>query len=222
MTRTFLPSLLILFVATLPAHAVGTTIINFESVPGVTPVNGFLNFTPVPANARLNTQLLSTYGVRFRSESPNPDYVALIQLGVGHAPSGSNGIGGIDTNNDIRYSVPTIISFFDPTSPNLPAVTDFVSIRADLFDDDNPLTLQAFGVNGNLLATDSALDVGGPVLSVQVPGIHSIRLIDVGSSVAWDDLTFAALQVVPEPGSIALGIFGALSFIPVRRRVLRR
>src|SRR5688572_142032 len=132
-----LPFAILLITAT--AHAAEVTTIDFESVPGATPVNGFLNDTPVPPASRLNTQLLATYGVRFRSEAPNPDYVALIGLGGGHATSGSNGIGGVNTHNDIRYGVPTIISFFDPTSPNVAAVTDFVSIRADLFDDGGPL-----------------------------------------------------------------------------------
>jgi hypothetical protein len=204
---------------TAPVHAVEVTTIDFESVPGVTPVNGFLNDTPVPPASRLNTQLLATHGVRFRSEAPHPDYVALIGLGGGHATSGSNGIGGVNIFNDIRYGVPTIISFFDPMSPSVAAVTDFVSIRGDLFDDGGPLSLEAFDFHGNLLATDSAVDVGGPLLSVQVPGIHMVRLIDVGSTVGWDDLTFSTLRVVPEPATWLLAFIAPA--VVVRRRRIR-
>jgi hypothetical protein len=206
----------ITFLLTATAQAVEVTTIDFESVPGVSPVNGFLNDTPVPPASRLNTQLLATHGVRFRSEAPNPGYVALIGLGGGHATSGSNGIGGVNTHNDIRYGVPAIISFFDPTSPNVAAVTDFVSIRADLFDDGGPISLEAFDIHGNLLATDSVIDVGGPLLSVQVAGIHAVRLFDVGSTVGWDDLTFSTLRPVPEPSTRLL----ALAALPalVRRR----
>ena len=216
MTRKDLLLPIAIFLITATVHAAEVTTINFESIPGVSPINGFLNDTPVPPASRLNTQLLATHGVRFRSEAPNPDYVALIGLGGGHATSGSNGIGGVNTHNDIRYGVPTIISFFDPTSPNVAAVSDFVSIRADLFDDGGPLTLEAFDIHGNLLATDSAVDLGGPSLSVQVPGIHAVRLIDVGSTVGWDDLTFSTLRPVPEPATwlFALAALPAL----IRRR----
>lgn len=176
----------------------------------------YQNFTPVPSNARLDTQLLSTFGVRFRSESPSPDYVAVIQLGAGHATSGSIGIGGVNANNEIRYIVSPIISFFDPTSPNLSAVTDFVSIRGDNSPDNRSITLQAFGITGNLLATDTRVDAGGTVLSAHVPGIHSIRLFDENSTVAWDDLTFGELQGVPEPSTITLGIFGMAGFLSAR------
>lgn len=204
------------FLIPVSVHGAEITTIDFESVPEVSPVNGFLNDTPVPPTSRLNTQLLAAYGVRFRSEAPNPGYVALIGLGGGHATSGSNGIGGVNTHNDIRYGVPTIISFFDPTSPNVAAVTDFVSIRADLFDDGGPLSLEAFDIYRNLLATDSAVDVGGPLLSVQVPGIHAVRLFDVGGTVGWDDLTFSTLRPVPEPSTWLLALIALGAIVRLR------
>ena len=164
--------------------------INFESVPGVTPVNGFLNFTPVPPQSRLSTQLLSTHGVRFRSESPNPDFVALIKLGTNHAYSGQNGIGPCDNTPDIHYNVPLLINFFDSTDPSIKTTVDFVSLRTDRFTDHDLVTMQGFGVDGALLGTFSATDNGGSLYSLALPGIHMVRMSDPGGTVAYDDLTF--------------------------------
>lgn len=72
-----------------PACAEPVTV-DFESLASMTYWSG----NPVPSATRLSTALLDSYGVVLSSESVNP-YVAVVNLGVGHAPSGHNGIGGV-------------------------------------------------------------------------------------------------------------------------------
>jgi hypothetical protein len=196
--------------------AVGVTL-DFESVPGVTPDPDYSNGGLVPASARLNTQLLPTSGVRFRTESPNPDYVALIHLGLGHGTSGLRGIGSVNVANQKAYSLPMLISFFDPTETSTMAVTDFVSIRGDNSEGFGTLTMQAYNPQGVLLGTVSAIDSGGTTLSLTIPNIHRIRLTETISNVAWDDLTFNPLVPVPEPSSVILLALGSLALILINR-----
>lgn len=112
--------------------------------------------TAVPASARLSDQLLGL-GVRFSSSA---DYVAVLNLGSGHATSGTNGIGGVNSNGQLSYGSPVRVSFFLPSDPSMPAVTDFVSIRGDLRPAPGTITLQAFDINGNLLGSVTQQDTG--------------------------------------------------------------
>jgi len=146
---------------------------------------------PIPANARLSDAFLLTHGVRFSSGSP---YVAVVDLGVGHATSGTNGIGGSTPTGALTYDhhFPIVVSFFDPSDPTQLAVTDFVSVRGDLHGAGQSITLDTFDVNGNLIASFTTTDVGGATLSISAPGIHSVQFLgtqDQGG-VALDDLTF--------------------------------
>jgi hypothetical protein len=200
-------------------NAVGITL-DFESVPGVTPDPDFGDGGSAPASARLNNQLLSTFGVLFRTEIPNPDYIALINLGVGHATSGSIGIGSVNVADQNKYELPMLISFFDPANTSTMAVTDFVSIRGDLWPNGGMVTMQAFDPHGVLLGSTSLVDNGGTVLSLSVANIQSVRITETVSTVAWDDLTFNPLVPVPEPGSVVLLGLGAVALMFARR--LRR
>jgi hypothetical protein len=62
-------------------------VIDFEGLSAMT----FISGNPIPPSAQLSDTFLFTHGVRFSSGSP---YVAVVDLGVGHATSGTNGIGG--------------------------------------------------------------------------------------------------------------------------------
>jgi hypothetical protein len=75
-------------------------------------------------------------------------------------------------------------------------VTDFVSVRGDLQGEGQSITLNAFDVEGNLMASFTTTNVGGAILTVSTPGIHSVQFLgthlgthDEGG-VALDDLTF--------------------------------
>jgi hypothetical protein len=163
-------------------------VIDFE---GLSAMEFFDIQDPIPPNARLSDAFLFTHGVRFSSGSP---YVAVVDVGVGHSTSGTNGIGGSTPTGGLTYDrhFPIVVSFFDPSDPLQRAVTDFVSVRADLQGEGQSITLNTFDVNGNLIASFTTPDVGGATLSVSAPGIHSVQFLgtqDQGG-VALDDLTF--------------------------------
>ncbi|MBN8509602.1 MAG: PEP-CTERM sorting domain-containing protein [Burkholderiales bacterium] len=116
---------------------------------------------------------------------------------------------------------PIDVSFFDTANTANEAVTDFVSLRGDLWGGGSgPISLFAYDIAGNLLTSDTQPDVGGTTLVVSAAGIHRVRFIGNGS-VGVDDLTFNALvAAVPEPHTIAL-IAVALSAmtLALRRKV---
>jgi len=179
--------------------AMAQTTVDFEGLPGMT----FFAGSPIPDDVHLSNQLVTTYGVVFRSE--NADYVPVINLGVGHATSGSKGIGAATANNILAYSQPTHISFFLPSDPSVPAATDFVSVRNDNWVSGNGhVAIEVYDVDGVLLATNAAIDNGPFTLSVSAPGIHSVRLIQDQDNVAFDDLKFNALvEADPNEAPIA-------------------
>src|SRR5687768_17508857 len=141
-----------------PAGALaGGALITFESVPGVTAMNAFIDgCCTIPTGARLSTQLQMSDGVSFSSPA---GYVAVVRLGSGHATSGANGIGGVTASNVIKYNQPVVITFSLPGSPSTPAITDFVSIRGDQIRAAGGFaTMEAFDVSGARIGSATAAD----------------------------------------------------------------
>ena len=172
----------------------GADLITFEVVPGVTAMTTFFDGRPVPVEARLSNQLQLSQGVSFSSTA---GYVALVNLGFGHATSGVSGIGGVNAADALKYNSPVVITFTLPGDPGTPAITDFVSIRGD----NQPVaggsaTMEAFDVNGVLLGSVTVPDEVGITLSLSIPNIHSVRLTQTRSDIAYDDLIFNALSHV--------------------------
>ncbi|HEY2882601.1 MAG TPA: hypothetical protein VGJ15_09210 [Pirellulales bacterium] len=200
------------------AQCTAAVTIDFETVPGVTAV-GFSAGTGVPPSGQLSSQLLSD-GVVFGSTTAQ--YVALVDLGSGHATSGVQGIGGVTPtgggNAVLDYS-PIFVTFFLPNTATT-AATDSVSIKIDQIPIAGNVFLKAFDINGNLVGSDSELDTDQRALTVAAAGIHSIEFYSESQTVAFDDLTFgdplvevhADAAAAPEAGSIfiwsTLGIFG--------------
>ncbi len=177
--------------APLPSFFTGGVLIDFETILGITPGTSQQG-AGVQTGARLSTQLQMSRGVSFSSTAA---YVAVVNLTSGHATSGAIGIGGVDSSNIIRYNQPVVIRFTMPGSPSIPAVTNFVSIRGDQRPATGSATMEAFDANGALIGTVTAADVaGGLTLSLSVPGIHSIRLTQTRSDIAFDDLQFDHLR----------------------------
>ena len=183
-----------------------TIVLNFDSLPAMT----FLSGSPIPVSARLSDRYLRTYGVRFNSGA---GYAAVINLGTGHATSGVNGIGGSTPTGNLTYNAanPITMTFFDPVHPSVAAVTDFVSVRADLIGDsgESP-TLFAYDINEALIGSNSEPDTGGQTMKLSIPGIHSVRFSGVVApdggpgGAALDDFTFHTVTAaVPEPGTVA-------------------
>ncbi len=193
--------------------------INFDDLSGAMT---FFSGNPVPPEARISDQFLGTSGVLFGSDSSG---VALVNLGFGHAVSGSNGIGAIK-NDLLSYSDPIFASFFLPSNPSVKAVTNFVSITPDRWPDPTKsLLIEAFGIDGNLLGSFSALDPSP--LSISVEGIHSVKITGNGSA-AFDNFTFndvapGVSESVPEPTStlslLALGAFGVSSWLKRKQQL---
>src|SRR5688572_221428 len=73
--------------------------VDFENFSGMS----FFGGTPVPGFAQLSSQLLSSHGLLFGSESSSP-FVAVVFLGANHAVSGINGIGGVDSSGLLSYA----------------------------------------------------------------------------------------------------------------------
>jgi hypothetical protein len=203
-----------------PANGQIVTTIDFESIPGLTPAPSYFQHTEAPFESQLSDQLISATGVWFYSELPNAAAVALVELGAGHATSGKYGIGSIDTQSRIDYTVPLMASFFLPEDPTLAAVTDVVALKADLqVICCETLTLEAFGIDGSLLASTSIeVDANPGYLEVSHPGIHSVRVLQESGTVAWDDFSIGALTPVPEPGTLALLTLATLAGATLRRR----
>jgi RHS repeat-associated protein len=159
--------------------------IDFEGIPA-TP--SFLEGSTVPPEAMLSDRFfLTTHGVIFRSE--NVPTVAVVNLGVGHATSGRNGIGGMRSATVIGYATPIIADFFVPGNLSIPALTDFVSVKVDRQGALGTVVLQGFGLDGVLLQSTSAVDNGSAVLTLSTPGIHRV-VIRGTSSTAFDDFSF--------------------------------
>jgi RHS repeat-associated protein len=176
----------------LPAPNAPRQTIDFEGLPAAP---SFIEGSTIPLADTLSDQLLQTDGVTFRSGSGVP-YIAVVTLGLGHATSGTNGIGGMSSATILDYATPIIAEFFLPSDATTPAATDFVSIRADNIGDRRTVSLEGYDANGQLLATTSAVDVGGETLTLATPGIHSIKVLGT-STTAFDDLTFAQLDAAP-------------------------
>ncbi|MBZ5613885.1 MAG: PEP-CTERM sorting domain-containing protein [Acidobacteriia bacterium] len=189
------------------ASCMADTIINFEPpLPGgLTPVS-YLEDTPVTLQARITTQY-GNLGVLLAN-------AALVNLGLGHATSGTNGIAGISAIGTVDYGSPVIFTFVDPLNNTLPWVTNHFAISTDQAGGSmNTTTLSAYGIAGNFLGSVSHLETGGSV-TLQLQGIGGIHTVIVSSTlinhlnggIGLDDVRFGPVSPtpVPEPSSYAL------------------
>lgn len=207
LSRTLLAIALLCFQAS--AATAAPIVLTFEGLPTT---SAFAAGTDIPLPAQLSTLYQAPYGVTFSSVQP---YVPVVPLND-TAPSGVNGIGMSDVNGLVSYSTFINAIFTVPGNPFAPAVTDFVSVQADLFSTDPSglLMLTAYDRFGNVLATDQVLESPGVTLSISMPGIHGVQITGDGST-AFDNFTFNSTQLIPEPSSAvlaALGAFGLLRF----------
>jgi hypothetical protein len=180
-----------LAVAAVPATGIGT-LIDFESMYAMNYLSGY----PIPEAARLSDQLAHSHGVVFSSGAP---YVAVVHCEPDCAPSGTIMIGGSTPGGILTYerAWPVVFTFVDPLNPESPAITDFVSVRGDMWADSGmQLELNAYDVNGALVGSDSAFDSPGVALTVAAAGIHRVEFLGSHDwcGVALDDLTFHPVE----------------------------
>jgi hypothetical protein len=198
--------------------ASAATTLNFESLAG----NSYVNGSPVASASRLSDQLIATHGVRFTSSG---GFASVVDLGIGHAVSGSIGLAGSTADGRVSYANTDSIeiSFWNPANTSQRFETDSVSLRGDLWGSGQTISLKAFDRNGNFLAQVSAVDSGGTLLSISAVGIHSVIFSGVADPVSGgvgiDDLSFGALTI-PAP-SMLLPTVGGLIWISRRRRARR-
>lgn len=213
-----------LAVLALTATAQATTI-TFDNPPtGLVPNSSFFEGSPVDADAQLTNQF-ENLGAIFTTAG-GADYAALIDLGVGHAVSGANGIGAVNSSGDLDYAEDLDIFLVVPGTLT-PAVTDSISISGDEIPSFGNVVFSAYDVHGNLIASDTAIDTGGNAYTLSVPGIHEFRLHSAHGDVAYDNLVFdtpTALSTpgVPEPSSIALLAAPMIAAIVWKRKVWKR
>jgi hypothetical protein len=218
-TMRIITTLLLSFLCTplMQRASAAPIVLDFEGLPSMPlfPVGA-----PVPANAQLSNQFLATSGVSFSSGSP---YVAVVELGLGHATSGVNGISGTTGSglSTFERSFPIVATFFNPKDASTPATTDFVSVRIDMLGDSGlSVTLNAFDIHGILIDSFTTPDIGGTALQVSHPGIHSVQYLGTHDSggTGLDDFTFNPVISVPEPETwVALGL-GVVVIALTRRR----
>ena len=158
---------------------------------------GYVSRQPIPPEARLSDQMLAVHGVLFSSGAP---YVAVVNLGLGHATSGVNGMGGSTPEGILTYAStnPVVFRFFDLGNPQVPGVTDFVSVRGDMIGHGQPI-VNAYDLNGVLVDSDRVVDSGGAVLTVAGSGIHRVEFLGTqdDGGVALDDVTFNPVATPP-------------------------
>jgi len=205
------------------ANSKADTIINFESpLPGgLVPVD-YVEDTPVTLQARVTSQY-GNLGVLLAN-------AALVNLGLGHATSGTNGLAGISALGTVDYGSPVIVTFVDPLNNAVPWVTNRLAISTDQAGFSlNTLTLSAYGLAGDFLGSVSHVETGGSVtLGLHgIGGIHTVvvsaTLMDhFNGGIGLDDLRFGRLSptAVPEPGSLVLtGTgFAGLYWLYTRRK----
>jgi hypothetical protein len=190
--------LVIVFLPLTASPAAGEPVlIDFEMLDAM----DFWSGQPIPEAARLSDELATTHGVLFSSGA---GYVAVVALGVGHATSGTNGIGGSTPDGILTYDRgwPVVFQFVDPQNPVGPAVTDFVSVRGDLSGTSGQeVIINAYDVSGGLVDSDHVLDFGGETLTVAAAGIHRVEFLGTQDDcgVGLDDLTFNPVIPIPTP-----------------------
>lgn len=189
--------------------ASGTTIDFEDPLPdGLVPMNTVYSGNPVPASAVVTDQY-SDLGIIFTD-------TVLVKLGSGHAPSGVNGLGNIDSNGDLDYGTPMTFTFVSPTDSAIAATTDTFSVTTDLWGGSpHDIVISGFAFDGALL--DSQVytgDPGGEILQLQNIGrIHRV-VVDAeytgNGGIALDLVTYGDVVPIPEPATFSLLLLGGL------------
>jgi hypothetical protein len=182
--------------------------------------------TLVPVNAQLSSQYLATDGVRFTSKG---GFAAVAIHGYDSlTPSAPNIIGGTNFDGTLNYAAPITASFFTTANPLLLATTSSVSVLGDLYGlGYGTVTLTAFDYLGHFLAQTSDTDDktlgNGPVLSLNIAGIHSVTFSSSTGTAGFDNFQFGELTAAPVPGPmVGAGLPGLVmalgGFVAWRRR----
>jgi hypothetical protein len=197
------------------AHA---AVITFEEAVAPAAMNNSPG-AAVPVGSRLTNQYLAQ-GVLFSSAAGYAAVVFHLTSPENATPSFPNVIGGTLADGTLSYGSAVTATFVQPGNAGVLATTNFVRVLGDRFPlGSGTVTMNAFGLNGALLGSTTASDVGGigtgPVLELSLPGIHRVTFAGTSNTVAFDNFEFGALTIpsasVPAPatlGLLALGLAG--------------
>jgi hypothetical protein len=211
-----------LAVAPVGAHA---AIITFEEAVAPTAMTNSPG-AAVPTGSRLTNQYLSQ-GVLFSSGAGYAAVVLHVTSPTNATPSFPNVIGGTTAGGALSYSTAITATFVQPGNASVLATTNFVRVLGDRFPlGSGTVTLSAFGLNGALLGSTTADDVGpigtGPALELSLAGIHRVTFTGSSGTVAFDNFEFGELTVpstpVPEPAALGLLVAGLAGIGFARRR----
>lgn len=203
------------------ATAGWSSVINFDSPPAGLTANGYIEGSSVTPSAELTNQF-ENLGVIFSTASPGAPYAVLIDLGSGHAVSGTNGVGSAAATNVVDYRQDLDIFLVVPGTTT-PAVTDAISIQGDEVPSGGQVYFTAYDVNGIQVASGQQTDTAGGTYSLSAPGIHEFRLHSANGDVAYDNLTFdvptaPVVSGAPEPAAWGLVGAGLTVLLALRRK----
>jgi len=122
-------------------------------------------------------------------------------------PSKPNLIGGTNADGTLNYAASISASFFTTANPLILATTNSVTVLGDLYGlGSGTVTLSAFDYLGNLLGVATATDDkplgSGPVLTLNLAGIHSVTFSSSSGTVGFDNFQFGELSPAAVPGPI--------------------
>jgi hypothetical protein len=215
----------IVFLAGFAALLHAGALITFEApLPaGLTPNSSFIQGSAVDPGAQVTNQF-ENLGILLGTVGGAP-YAVLIDLGTGHAVSGTNGIGPATAGGNLDYTLDLDIFLVVPGTTT-PAVTDSISIRGDEISIPGNVIFTAYDLDGNLIDSGSAPDTPGGTYALSTPGIHEFRLHSTSGTVAYDDLAFDTpglpdVGTAPEPATYWL-IGSGIAAIALVRSIARQ
>ena len=206
---------------TLPAFA--SVVLDFEGpLPGGLVPTSYIQGASVPATARVTDQYLPI-GIRIAD-------AALVQLGVGHAASGANGLAGISANGTIDYDQAVTFSFYFPGDGSTAGTTDFFAYSPDRGGGSgNVITISAFGLDDALIGQAQFTESGTFASPLAITGIGQFHKVTVDQTlydrasggIGLDLVQFGDIVLaVPEPATLALVGVAMLGAATTRRRRL--
>lgn len=208
------------------------TVIDFEDAAagGITPAS-YIHGSFAGSGARV--------GELYVSRGLVVGDAALLDGGVGHAPSGTYMIGGVNAAEFVDYTVPVRFTFVAPDdAATLAPVNYFALVTDGAGGSGNALTLRAYRLDGSLLEEVTLIEgagndrmeiaAGEPFYSVVVqqtladPSNGAIGLDDVTFGILQANVASAPAQVPFAPTLILLVGGFWIASIAVRASKLRR
>jgi hypothetical protein len=144
----------------------------------------------------------------------------LVDLGYGHAASGTNGLSGVSSTSGVDYGASYSFEFLSPSNSSIHATTNYFSITPDRWGGSyNTITLSAFDNTNQLVATRTFVENVGSLGTLELTGIGEFHKVVVAAGlanpnsggIAMDLVTYgnlSAIAPIPEPETYAMMLAG--------------